>query len=75
MKCKHHPEAELEVVTTKVHIFSTNKKHFVDYEYCTECFIEHENGKPMKHDLISEEIDYWEEKADNYIQNQIKERT
>jgi len=23
MKCKHHPEAELEVVTTKVHIFST----------------------------------------------------
>tara|TARA_R100000329_G_scaffold90566_1_gene75782 strand:+ start:419 stop:652 length:234 start_codon:yes stop_codon:yes gene_type:complete len=72
MKCKHHPDAELEVVNSKVHILSTDKKHFVDIEYCTECFLEHERCEPMKHDLISEEIDYYEDRIDNYIQDKIK---
>jgi hypothetical protein len=78
MKCQHHPNAELETITTKVQQKVPWQEEYIisytDIEYCTECFLEHEKGKPMRLDLITDKQDYLEQQVENYIESQIDKR-
>ena len=75
MKCKHHPNALLEEVSIKteqrVPWSEERIKLYLDVQYCKECWTNHENGKPMVHDLIRTEQGFLEEQVDNYIQGRI----
>ncbi len=75
MKCKHHPTARLDEVTIKTQQivpWSDEPIHtFQDVQFCTQCWTEHENGKPIKHELIMTEEDYLEQQIDNYNQRRI----
>jgi hypothetical protein len=86
MKCKHHPDVVLEVVTTevkeKVPWLDEPVITYREAEYCPKCWDKHEEGKSMRHDLTDdflceiqpEELDYWESQIDNYIESQVDER-
>ena len=86
MKCKHHPDVVLEVVTTevkeKVPWLDEPVITYREAEYCPKCWDKHEEGESMRHNLTDdflceiqpEELDYWESQIDNYIESQVDER-
>tara|TARA_R100000656_G_scaffold61311_1_gene47340 strand:+ start:189 stop:467 length:279 start_codon:yes stop_codon:yes gene_type:complete len=79
MRCKYHPNTELllaEVVTTKSVPWSDEKTRlYHDVEYCPECFIEHEDGKIWRNDLVDEPLfTNITKKIDETIDIQIDQR-
>tara|TARA_R100000750_G_C2343391_1_gene95174 strand:+ start:172 stop:525 length:354 start_codon:yes stop_codon:yes gene_type:complete len=86
MKCKYHPDRDLEEVeTTVTENVPWLDEPIVSYrvaEYCPKCWDKHEEGEPMKHDLVDdmlcevqvEELEHWESQIDNYIESQVDER-
>ena len=75
MKCKHHPNAQLDEVTIKTEqLVSWSDEPvyiFQDVQFCTKCWENHENGKPMVHELIMTEKDNLEQQVKNYIERRI----